>query len=476
MTPLITYIITIAYLMLVLSTVLLILTDNSNPSKTVAWIIVIMLIPFAGLILYYVFGYNQRRDGRCRENYLKFRDEFFSNASPELGARLRALRSDHRVRPGYESLIRLLWNSDDALPVAGSRVEIITSGQRKLDALIEDIRAARHHIHFEYFYFRRDEDSRMIRELLMQKAREGVRVRFIYENVANIDISPRYYTRMREAGVEVLAFSKRGLPWIRRHLNYRDHRKVVVIDGHIGYTGGMNIGKSYFKEWRDTHLRIEGNGAAGLQYSFLRVWYESGGTLPDELEPYFPPMSEYTGNLLQVVPEAPDSRWPFLLMANVWVAQNARKYLYIQTPYFMPSDTLLEALKSAALSGVDVRLMVSRKSDIFFMDPATRSFYEETLRSGIRIYELEGLFSHAKSMVADDYLSVIGSANMDSRSLELSFEINTYIYDAELAACNRAIFFEDMRRCREVSLEEWLRRPWHHKLGQSVMRLFSPLL
>lgn len=472
----VTQLLSVAYLLLILSTVILILTENSNSGKTISWLLLLIILPGVGLILYYIFGYNPRRRGECRKNYLKFRQAFSELATEEMIAVLSGTGCKDDIRPEYKKLSDLLSNSNDAAIIRGSEVEIITSGQRKLEALTEDIKNARHHIHFEYFYFRRDKNSRKIRDLLMQKAREGVKVRFIYENIANIDISKRYYTQMRKAGVEVLAFTKTGLPWIRRQLNYRDHRKIVVIDGTIGYTGGMNIGDDYFVKWRDTHLRILGNGVIGLQYSFLHAWYESGGKIPENVADYFCYSPPQNSNLIQVVPDAPDSRWPFLLMGNTWAVENCRDYIYIQTPYYLPPDNLLQALKSAALSGVDVRIMLSHKSDFFFMDPASQSYYEESLRAGIRIYELQDKFSHAKSIVSDDYLSIMGSANMDFRSLELSFEINTFIYDPKIAYENKKIFTEDLKACKEIILEEWLGRPWYKKIIQSFMRLIAPLL
>lgn len=473
----VTNILSFAYLLLVISTVVLILTDNNTTSgHTTTWLLVLMVLPVIGLILYYIFGYNARRNGASEKKYAAFKKEFSLLVSDSLKERLYKAIGLDLLRPNYVRLARLLNKSNDSEVIRGSEVEIITSGTRKLNALLNDIRNARHHIHFEYFYFRRDENCRAIRELLMQKAREGVKVRFLYENIANIDISTRYYNKMRKAGVEVLPFTKSSLPWIRRHLNYRDHRKIVVIDGNIGYTGGMNIGNDYFVKWRDTHLRITGNGIYGLQYSFLYAWYGSGGALPDALDGYFNTLPAATGSLLQVVPDTPDSRWPFLLMGNAWAIENAQRYIYIQTPYYLPPDTLLQSLKQAALSGVDVRIMLSHKSDIFFMDPASQAYYEESLRSGIRIYEYQNVFIHAKSMVSDDYLSIVGSANMDFRSLDLSFEINTHIYDEKLALENKAIFLEDMKNCKEIMLDEWLKRPWYKKLLQAIMKLFAPLL
>ena len=463
------------YLIVIVSTMLVVLIENKNPAKTAAWLLVLIFLPAIGLILYYIFGQNTRRKGQENPTgFEKFKEAMFGTTD------LDSLFSSHQYRDKipskYASLVKLLENSNDSWLLYGSDVEVITDGIRKFDALIEDLENARHHIHMEYFYFKRDETGRKIREILMRKAREGIKVRFLYENVANILVSPRFYSKMRETGVEVLPFSKRALPWIRRQLNYRDHRKIVVVDGKIGYTGGMNIGNEYRKGWRDTHLRIQGAGVHGLQMNFLHVWYESGGGLVDDLTVYFPPAKIYSDDLMQIVPEAPDSRWPYLLLATTEIVNIAQNYIYLQTPYYMPPEALLQALQSAALSGVDVRLMVSRKSDILFMDPATQSFYEESLRAGIRIYELDEIFSHAKTLVIDDYVSVIGSANLDFRSLELSFELNAFMYDEKIAQENQAIFLNEMIDCREVLLEDWLRRPWWRKFFESIMRLFSPLL
>lgn len=473
-TSIVLLLLSIIYFLLIVGTFIVILTDKTNTSRTIAWLLVLMIIPAIGLVLYYVFGYSPRRNNKGIEEYNKFKAALTSEM-PEIENYYEGVYKE-KVRPQYHPLVDLLERSNDSWLLYGSKVEIMTTGQAKFDALINDLENARHHIHMEYFYFRKDKTGNHIREILMRKAAEGVKVRFVYENIANIDINPRYYYTMRKAGVEVLPFSKGSLPWIRRNLNNRDHRKIAIIDGKIGYTGGMNIGDRYAFEWRDTHLRIKGQGVYGLQYNFLHIWFESAGGLPENIREYFPPCKSYTNNLLQVVPEAPNSRWPYYLLASVHIVSNAKKHIYIQTPYYMPADSLLQALKTAALSEIDVRVMVSRKADIFFMGPAIHSYYQESLEAGIKIYELTDTFIHAKTMVVDNYVSVIGSSNMDLRSLELSFEINTYMYDEEIARQNCEIFFNDMHGCREIILERWKNRSWIRKIIESVMRLFSPLL
>ena len=324
----------------------------------------------------------------------------------------------------------------------------------------------------------------------MQKASQGVKVRFLYEAIGNFPIPGRYYYEMRKAGVEVVRFHQPLLHILNSiaTINSRNHRKIVVIDGRIGYTGGMNINNHYFFKWRDTHLRLTGDAVAMLQSIFMDSWLTSGGSI-DRLYPeYFPQIHApsvglfptggriFKNKAVQVVADEPDAVWPIIKMSYEWVFANAKEYIYLQTPYFVPPHSVLEAMKMAALSGVDVRLMVPAKVDTFLMGPANRSFFGECLDAGIRIYEREGEFNHSKTFVADDYLSQIGSANMDNRSFDINYEVNSYIFDEEVALYNKGIFLKELENCREVTLEIWGKRRWYNLLAEKIMRLFAPVL
>ncbi len=461
---------------MIVGAILVILNDNQDSGRKIAWILIIGILPVIGLILYFVFGLNFRKPGLFKVRNREFLETFEMRASDRTKALLFGDDQEKKIRERYRSLSRLLKRDSGLTVCENNEIEIITSGERKLEALVSDLLAAKHHIHFEYFYFLKDDGSRKIKNLLMQKAREGVKVRFIHENIANITIWEGYYNEMKEAGVEVVKFTNPNI-FLLSKFNYRDHRKIVVIDGKIGYTGGMNIGDDYFFRWRDTHTRITGNAVASLQYCFLNSWITSGGKIEGNLDEFFPESVEVNDDkLVQIIPDEPDREFPILHMGAVWTASHSSRYLYIQTPYFVPPEPLMLALKSAALKGCDVRLMVPEKADLFFMGPANKSFYQECLEAGIRIFEKGGRFIHAKTLVSDDYLSIIGSANMDCRSLELSYEINSYIYSEEVAKKNRRIFLDDLKECREITLEEWKKRPWHHKTSQALMRLFAPLL
>ncbi|NDV47927.1 cardiolipin synthase [Paludibacter sp. 221] len=463
-------IIYVAYVLVIIGTMLIVISENRNPIRTLAWILILNFIPVFGLILYYVLGQDTQR-----KKYFKKRGAKHTYSIPKSES---LCRNKDKVPDSCHDLVKLLEPSECSDVLYGSDVEIMTTGERKFAALIDDLKNAKHHIHMEYFLFNKDETGKEIKQILMAKAAEGVEVRFIYENVANITVRPKFYYEMEKSGVMVCPFMKMSLPRIRRTINYRNHRKVVVIDGKIGYIGGMNIGDEYAKDpnWRDTHLRIKGQGVLGLQAHFLNDWSSSGEKTVENKREYFPEQKIYSNNLMQIASGGPDSPYSNLLHAAIRIIVESQQYIYIQTPYFLPTDALFHALYAAAAAGVDVRLMVSAKSDTAYIDPAMHSYYEDLLEAGMRIYEHQTKFIHAKTMVSDDYVSVIGSTNMDFRSFEASFEINCYMYDADIALQNKAIFFEDLKGCKEIVLEEWVKRPGWKKLLESFLRLFAPLM
>ncbi|MGN1211784.1 MAG: cardiolipin synthase [Candidatus Cryptobacteroides sp.] len=467
-------------ILIICGTILVILNSNSSSEKKVAWISIIAVLPIVGIVLYVIFGLEMRSPKHYVLKHKKFIESFNSSADETVKDRVFNRDAEERLNPRYRELSRMLSKSSGTPVYPGNDVEIITSGQRKLNALLEDLENAKHHIHMEYFHFRNDDGSKRIKQMLMKKAQEGVKVRFIHENIANIDIAPGYFNEMKKAGVEVVKFTdlKMSLLKISTVLNYRNHRKIVVIDGKVGYMGGMNIGDNYFLRWRDTHLRITGPAVAGLQFSFLNTFITSGGKTDEDFSKLFPDNSHDSprNKLVQVVPDEPDLPWPILNMGATWVISNALDYVYIQTPYFVPPVALLQSLKSAALSGKDIRIMLPHKPDSVYMGPANKAFYRECLESGIRIYEKTDTFIHSKTMVSDDSLAVIGSANFDYRSLDLSYEINSYIYDRDTAIECRKIFLKDIESCKEVTLAEWIKRPWYKKIFEPILQLFSPLL
>lgn len=537
------WILTSLYVLLILSVFTVILVDKGDSGRKFAWLLIIAVLPVVGLALYLMFGINYRHHWIFNRRHQRYRDIFEAGTTPELNRILFGHSNEERIREEFRPLARLLGAENYPSVTSGNDIEIITSGQRKFDLLREDILAAKESIHIEYFHFGNDKGSKTIKRLLMQKAREGVKVRFLYENIANFPIASAYYNAMRKAGVEIVKFTnpRMHLLDLATKLNYRNHRKIVVIDGKIGYTGGMNINDHYFRLWRDTHMRITGNAVAVLQYTFLDSWLTGGGTIDKAMIDFYPmaektapdlsrPVTEPTisvtepvevpektgflravastgsatretgsatgetgsatgeeidfrathptlkGKLIQIVPDEPDLPLPILQLSYEWALQHAKKYIYLQTPYFVPTEPVMDALKTAALCGVDVRLMLPEVADNILMRPANRAYYEEALQAGVRIFLRQGEFIHAKTFVCDDYLSSIGSANLDFRSFAINYEVNSYIYDEETAIMNKGIFMYDIRQCRELTLEEWSRRPWYSRILESLMRLFAPLL
>jgi len=459
----------IIYLVLIAGTVLVVISENRSPIKTMAWLLVLIFVPVVGLIIYNIIGQDTRRMRHISEiKYRQIKQLSFKNLT---------YNKNIKIHPEYANLINMLKNSNLSPVLQGSKIEIITEGQRMYEALLQDLENAKRHIHIEFFIFNNDETGYTVRNMLMKKAAQGVEVRFIYDNIANFWVPRKFYKEMKKSGVQITSMMKAHITKFANRINYRNHRKIVVIDGRVAYTGGMNISNRYFKDptWRDTHLRLVGQGVLGLQANFLIDWYSSGEAFLDDAD-YFPETKNYTQNLMQIATGGPYSLYHNLLQATVNIIIGAKKYIYMQTPYFLPSEPLFQALQMASLSGVDVRLMVSRRSDSRYVDPAAHSYYADLLEAGMKIYETEGRFMHAKTLVADDNISVIGSANLDFRSFETNFEINCNIYDTDIALKNKEIFLRDMQQCRQVDFEEWKKRPQWRRFIDSFMRLFAPLM
>lgn len=374
----------------------------------------------------------------------------------------------------YRPLARLLMQQGEGNRIyAGNSLEIITSGLRKRELLLEDIRRAKSFIHMEYYRFGNDKAGREVRDLLLQKAAEGVEVRLLNNNLSYwLTIPSGYYRDMTRKGVEVIPFThiRHGVgKWLYR-INHQMHRKVVVIDGQVAYTGGMNLNDNYFYKWRDTHLRLTGPIVTGLNASFMESWRDSGGRFSFPPEHYVPQAlpqeAPLTDKIIQLVSDTPETPSSTMLAAYEWILDNAREYVYIQTPYFVPPKSLLASLAGAVKRGVDVRLMFPRKVDTPFMGTTNKAYYQDCLKAGVRILERGGEFIHCKTLVADDAVAIVGASNLDWRSFYVNYEINTIIYDRETAVDGKEIFLSDTMQAQEVKNGSWGR----------FMRLFYRLL
>lgn len=462
----------IVYLITVLGVIVVIISENRNPIKTITWIMVLIFLPVVGFVIYIVFGqdYTKRRFMSKR---------MYSKIKTRPLAEIDSSELVHYPSK-YIGLIKLLRNSNQAHLLYGSSVEYFITGRDKFQALFRDIDKAIDHIHIEYYVWDDDVIGNQLKDLLIRKSAEGVKIRVIVDAVGSWRVKNSFYEQLRSAGIEVEEFMKVRFPMFTSHVNYRNHRKVVVIDGQVGYIGGMNVADRYINgpswgNWRDTHIRIEGKGVQGLQSIFLIDWYLVSRSLITARK-YFPSLESYGDNLMQIVSSGPYSPAREIMQGFMQAIFGAQSYIYIQTPYFIPPESLSDALIAASVRGVDVRLMVPRRSDTLLVQLASRSYFKKLLRAGISIYFYEPGFLHSKLMVIDDSLTLMGSANFDIRSFEQNLEVMAFIYNEATAIRGKEIFVEDQNNSTAIVLREWIKRPVWMRFKESFIRLFTPLL
>ena len=454
----------IIYFGAIIGTIVVVVLDNRNPVKTLAWILVLMFLPVVGLVFYFFFGRSQRRE-RVIGN--KIYNRLLNKPMVEY------LAQDASTLPmAYSRLISLFRNTNQALPFDGNRVETYTSGVSMLQSLLRELDKAQKHIHIEFYIFEDDAIGRMVRDVLIEKVRMGVEVRVIYDDVGCWHVPHRFYEEMRAAGIEVRSFLKVRFPVFTSKVNYRNHRKIVVIDGRVGFVGGMNLAERYMRGfswgiWRDTHLLLEGKAVHGLQTAFLLDWYFVDRTLISASR-YFPKLEAFGTSLVQIVTSDPIGPWKEIMQGLSMAISGAKKYFYIQTPYFLPTEQ--------ALAGVDVRLMLPLRADNRLTHLGSCSYLADVLQAGVKVYFYKKGFLHSKLMVSDDELSTVGSTNVDFRSFEHNFEVNAFIYDTETALQMREVFLQDQRDSVQIFLKNWVKRPWWRKAAESVVRLMAPLL
>ena len=462
----------ILYSITIVGLVLLILLENRNPLKTIPWVIVLIFVPGIGLIFYFFFGRDNRRLRIIsRRTFKRFREQIKIENQPQ----------DLSVVPeNYLPLAQLLNNSNYSAIFSGSEISVFTNGKDKFDALLDDIANARHHIHLQYYIFQDDKAGHKIKEALIKKAREGITIRVLYDDVGSWSTKNSFFEEMKREGIEIYPYLKVVFPILTSKVNYRNHRKIVIIDGKAGYTGGMNIADRYLYGnklgvWRDTHFRITGPGVYGLQASFLLDWYAISNKLINGKE-YYPDLKPSSDMKMQIAMSGPTSQWRTLMQAFIFCISNAKKYIYIQTPYFLPTEALNQALQMAALGGIDVRLMIPKRSDTRSAQMATFSYIDKMLISGVKVYLYDKGFLHSKILASDDMLTCLGSSNFDFRSFEHNFEINAFVYQKEFAVRMKELFIRDIQSCEEITYHVWRKRPITKRLSESFMRLFAPLL
>lgn len=459
-----------------ISVIVVLISQNRHPVRTLAWIFILILLPGIGLFFYFLFGTDKRRERLISDEKLRtLKDKVAASQSEYVRSEVPFAHSD---------LASLLWMTNKSIPMDGNDVAVFTRFDDMCASLLEDISKATQHIHFEFFKFEDDSIGRKVGQLLIDKAREGVEVRVQYDYAANL-FHAKFYKWLRSGGVHVKGFLPFVLPFLNSSSNYRNHRKVVVIDGAVGYLGGMNIAERYSKGvrrgrkmgvWRDTHIRVAGPSVADMQAAFLVDWqFSSKEFLSDDK--YFPRVGREGDVTMQIATSGPMDEWNVNMQGMIRIITQAKKYVYLESPYLIPTEPVMLALRNAALSGVDVRIIIPYHGDRGVLTPyASRSFVADMLVAGIKIYFYTEGYMHSKTIVCDDTIATVGSTNLDIRSFEQDFELNAYIYDSSVAVILREAFLADEKLSSPVVLQSWEQRPRLQKFAESLARLFSPLL
>lgn len=456
------------------STITVLIMENRNPIRSISWVIVLVFLPILGLLFYFIFGQNLRQRKKINALSIRKQESRYKN--------LQQLEKQNKseTSANITNLIRLFQNENEYIAYANSKINVYAEAEETFENIFEDIANAQDHIHIEFYIISNDEIGNRLRELLIEKALQGIEVRLIYDYWGCFDLTKKYFRSMHDAGIRFHAFFPPKFPFVLSKINYRNHRKIVVVDGKIGYTGGVNMANRYLigdnlGPWRDTMVRLEGSAVYGLQEAFLNDWYFVDRAMLTQKK-YFPKQEMFGKNLIQIIDSGPDTKFQSIMHGIYYALTTAQHYVYIHTPYFMPPDEILSAIQTAALRGVDVRLLIPTRSDTSMARASNCSYIETMLNAGVRVYWYLNGFLHSKAIVIDDVVSTIGTANMDFRSYEQNFEINAFIYETETAQNLKQLFLRDLEHSIEVTREEWAERPKIQRIKESLSRLFSPVM
>lgn len=477
----------IIYAGIAMAVCLRIIYDTRTNTKTLAYLLFVIFVPIVGIIFYFSFGINYRkrkmyskkllRDDNMRE---KFQNDFVENAERIIK------KAKPLIRRNKELALLLLKDGRSPLTV-NNEVKILINGEDKFPEVIKALKAARNHIHIEYYIYEDDQIGREIEQVLIEKAREGVVVRFIYDDFGSRSIRKELVPRLKAGGVIAFPFYEILFLKLANRMNYRNHRKIIVVDGVTAFIGGINISDRYINKgtdnqatfWRDTHLRIDGPGVYYLQYLFLCDW---NFCAKDQLHPnrhFFPPADTQPimgTKAVQIAASGPDSDMPTILFSMLQAIYLANDEILITTPYFIPGESLMDALMVSAMGGISVKLLVPGVSDSKIVNAAARSYYADLMEAGVEVYLYQKGFIHAKTMVIDRMISIVGTANMDYRSFDLNFEVNAIVYDESISQSLALIFDEDIKGAEKIDGNAWLQRPWYLELSEKIARLVSQLL
>lgn len=460
---------------------IMIVLEKRSPYKTIAWILVLIMLPIVGLVFYLFFGQEYRKRKIFSRKGIKSLGKQRILSSKQLREiELTHLDLNNDILE-KENIIKLLLNNSNSLLTTGNQLQILNNGDETFEAIFTAIQNAKHHIHLEYYIFSDDKIGNKLKNLLIEKSKTGVEIRIIIDDVGSWSLSENFISDLKKNGIEIYSFMEVRFPRLTSKMNFRNHRKIIVVDGEIGFTGGINIADRYLDglkkigSWRDTHLQIKGDAAACLQVIFAADWYF---VINENLagEKYFPKFSEQPGTAVQISASGPDSDWKNIEQAFFAAITNAKEKVYITTPYLMPPKSIVAALEMAALSNVDVRIIIPEKSEAITPKWCSFSYVGKLLEAGVKIYFYQVGFIHSKIIIVDDIFSSVGTSNLDFRSLETNFEVNAFVYEKEFTQKLTEYFIADLKNSREIILTGWKQRPWHFKIREALAHVFAPML
>ncbi|MGB3073951.1 MAG: cardiolipin synthase [Chitinophagales bacterium] len=480
--PYVNLLLFIAFILITIRVAVKVILDTQNSTKTLAYLLIIFFLPFIGIIIYFTFGMNYRKNKLYKKKLFKnkeLRDRLRQWAYTETSENQELYATTIGNKQGLVSL--LLKDSFSPLSNTNS-VELLINGEQKFPVVLNALEQAEQYIHIEYYIYDDDEIGNLIKDLLIRKAKAGVTVRLIYDDFGSHGIKKKIVKELRDGGVDARPFYEIKFFFLANRYNYRDHRKTIIVDGKVGFIGGINISDKYINDrpkplfWRDTHLKISGECIYSLQYLFISNWNFCCDNELDLVPEFFPPVRNQHNKLVQIVGSGPDSDRASIMLSFFTAIATAQTELFITSPYFVPNESILDAIKKAALSGVDVRILVPGISDSRFVNFASRAYYGELLMAGVRIFLYKKGFIHAKTIAADDNLSIVGTANMDLRSFDLNFEAVAVIYDQQINKQLKASFHNDVKDSEEILVDEWMKRSKWIVLTEAIAKLVSPIL
>lgn len=474
---------TVMYFITLVFAIGVLLMDKGDPVKTLSWIIVMLIIPGFGMIFYNFFGASFKEEGRPKRDYVESQElvqQYINIIEEVLPYNEASILPEAKTDIEHKNIAYLL-NDPGSNIFINTHCELLIDGPETFYRLKEDLERAEKYIHLEYFIWTDDELGQEIKSILIDRAKAGVEVRILIDGIGSSDLSSAYIRELCNHNVRVEVFRPMWKTIIDSYSNFRNHRKIAIIDGHAGYTGGINVDGKYIKgdpdlgHWHDAHVRLTGDAVLGLQMTFLVDWYfQTKEKFQDKK--YFPLHSKENDGLCHIVTSGHQSEWDGIKQCYINSFYNAKKYLYLITPYLSPNETLINGIKTAALSGIDTRLLIPMRGDSHITQSVTMSYAEILLDSGVRVYQYEDGFVHSKLMVSDDEIATVGSANLDIRSMDQNLEINVFSYEPEFIEEVKQSFLNDLKSSRELSKEYFDNFSWFKKFRLALFRLLAPLL